>query len=173
MDLQSQWPSRAAKWQFPPLVFAFFLKNGNSGYGILLFRLPKQQNSNFGTLFLPLFPEIAIQGTVFCHGSAPNDTARRIGHFLTLHVRTLFRSYEVPFLDCGECGKKADRDDVRHFVLCRFILSASFSVKAAGGTGREVFRQEFFSVEADSAFLSQEAWYPYGPACFDAAEGRG
>ena len=50
---------------------------------------------------------------------------------------------------------------------------ASFSVKAAGGSGGEVFRQEFFSVEADSAFLSKEAGYPYGPACFDGAEGRG
>ena len=35
-----------------------------------------------------------------CHES----TGRRIGHFLTLHVRILFRSYEVPFLDCVECG---------------------------------------------------------------------
>ena len=105
--------------------------------------------------------------------NCPESTGRHIGQFLTSHVRTLFRSYEVPFLDCGECGKKAGRDDVRHFVLCRFILSASFSVKAAGGTGREVFRQEFFSVEADSAFLSKEAGYPYGPACFDGAEGRG
>ena len=105
--------------------------------------------------------------------NCPESTGRHIGQFLTLHVRTLFRSYEVPFLDCVECGKKAGRDDVRHFVPCRFILSASFSVKAAGGTCREVFRQEFFSVEADSAFLGQEAWYPYGPACFDGAEGRG
>lgn len=50
---------------------------------------------------------------------------------------------------------------------------ASFSVKAAGGSGGEIFRQEFFRIEADSSFISKEAWYPYGPACFDGIEGRG
>ena len=47
--------------------------------------------------------------------NCPERTGRQVGNFPTLHVRILFRSYEVPFLDCVECDKKADQDDVRHF----------------------------------------------------------
>ena len=70
----------------------------------------------------------------------------------------------------SECLLSAQTHFLKQYHPGEFL--ASFSVKAAGGSGGEIFRQEFFRIEADSSFLSKKAGYPYGPACFDGIEGR-